>query len=104
MQTLMARKHPAYLYTFPPEARRAVLDTMLAEQATAQLAFHPAYRALMAGRAFWTELGRALQHCDAPTVAATCELVADMLRAGRITARSAAMLVREWRLGRLGAW
>lgn len=98
----VARKHPAYLYTFPPHARRAVLDTMLAEQANAHLAFHPAYRALTAGRAFWTELGRALQHHDAPTVAATCEVVADMLRAGRITARVAATLVRDWRLGRLG--
>jgi hypothetical protein len=103
MQTLVARKHPAYLYTFPLHARRAVLDTMLAEQAVAALAFHPAYCALPAGRTFWMELGRALQHHDAPTVAATCEVVADTLHAGRITTRAAATLVRDWRLGRLGA-
>lgn len=102
IQTLVARKHPAYLYTFPLHARRAVLDTMLAEQAVADLAFHPAFRALAAGKAFWTELGRALQHFDAPTVAATCEVVADTLHARRITARAAATLVRDWRLGRLG--
>jgi len=102
-QAPVARKHPAYLYTFPPHARRAVLDTMLAEQAIAHLAFHPAYRTLAASKTFWTELGRALQHHDAPTVAVTCEIVADMLRARRMTARAAATLVREWRLGRLGA-
>ncbi|MBW6399866.1 hypothetical protein KPL78_18550 [Roseomonas sp. HJA6] len=100
----MARKHPAYLYTFPPHARRAVLDAMLAEQAMADLAFHPAYRALTASKTFWQELGRALQRHDAPTVAATCEIVADMLRARRMTARAAATLVRAWRLGRLNAW
>lgn len=104
MQTPVARKYPAYLYTFPPKARRVVLDTMLVEQSIAQLAFHPAYRALTEGRAFWTELGRALEHYDAPTVAATCEVVADMLRAQRISAGAAATLVRDWRLDRLGAW
>jgi hypothetical protein len=102
MQALVARKYPAFLYTFPPYARRAVLDAMLAEQAIADLAVHPAYRGLTAGRAFWVELGRALQHHNTPTVAATCEVVADTLRAGRITTRAAAALVRDWRLGRFG--
>lgn len=96
----MSRKYPFYLYTFPPRARRAVLDTMLAEQAVAALGSHPAYRALATGKAFWAELGRALQQHDPATVAATCEMLADMLRAGRIPARAAATLVRDWRLGR----
>jgi hypothetical protein len=99
----MARRYPFYLYTFPAHARRAVLETMLADQAAASLGGHPAYHALAAGKAFWAELGRALQHWDPMTVAASCEIVADMLRAGRIPTRAAAMLVRDWRLGRHGA-
>ena len=100
----MSRKHPAYLYTYPPHARRAVLDAAFAERARAVLSCYPTYGALAARRhkAFWAELGRALQEHDAATVAGTCEILAGTLAAKRITVGKAARLARDWRLGRLG--
>ncbi|MEO3473386.1 hypothetical protein AAFN86_16070 [Roseomonas sp. CAU 1739] len=100
----MARKHPAYLYTYPLHARRAVLDTDFAERAMAALGCYPAYGALTARyhKAFWVELGRALQERDAATVAGACEILADTLAAKRITVGEAARVVRDWRLGRMG--
>jgi hypothetical protein len=99
----MPRKHSAYIYTHPAYARRPVLEADLAARALGALSGHAAFGALTARyhKAFWAELGRALREHDAATVAGTCEILADTLAAKRITGRNAAMLVRDWRLGRL---